>query len=141
MPTYDYICDKCETTVEISHSIKSEEKYFCEKCKSEMHRVPVLPFYVINKEGGYADHKEEEAKKKHYDKDRARKKRVKEFGSDAVGVPCETPDKKHIIKRGRTLGGSEKIVDRKDYIKAMAKDPLAVARASEALKKAENKKK
>lgn len=135
MPTYVYACDKCETKIEIVHSIKSEDKYFCEKCKTELYRVPVMPFYVINKDGGYQDYKDGERKKLVYDKDRALKKRKRAFGSEAVGTPVDTPAKEHVFRKGRTLGGSQKEVNKAEFIRAVSKDNYAVEQAYKALKK------
>lgn len=36
MPTYDYICRKCENTVEIVHSIKEDPVIVCEECPDQV---------------------------------------------------------------------------------------------------------
>jgi putative FmdB family regulatory protein len=36
MPTYDYICRKCENTVEIIHSIKETPVIKCEECQDQV---------------------------------------------------------------------------------------------------------
>lgn len=141
MPTYVYACDKCETTIEIQHSIKSEEKYLCEVCKTEMYRVPVIPFHIAgNIKPTLEDLKEKSYKDKVKDPERARKSRAKFCGSAEVGIPPDENAKCHVIKRGRTLGGQQKEIDRKEFIRACSKDPKIVADCQQALKKAENKK-
>jgi len=36
MPTYDYLCEKCNKKIEIFHGINDNSKRFCPKCKSKM---------------------------------------------------------------------------------------------------------
>lgn len=82
-----------------------------------------------------ADLKETNHKKKTSDLDRAIKSRRKAFGADEVPIPVDKPDPKHVFKRGRVLAGQDKTIDRQEFIKAAAKDPLAVAAAADALNK------
>jgi len=81
------------------------------------------------------DYKESEHTKKVKDFDRAVKKRKKLFGRDAVGDPPGKADPRHIIKRGRTLGGQQKEVDKGEFIKAASRDSHMVEVAKRAIKK------
>lgn len=85
--------------------------------------------------GTRQDHKEKEHTKKVKDFDRAVKRRKKLFGSDAVGNPNDKPNPKHIVRKGRALGGRQMEVNRDDAIKALAKDNVAVQKAQQALAK------
>jgi len=85
--------------------------------------------------GSIADHKESEHTKKVKDPERAVKSRKKECGRDAVGDPSMNTDPRHVVKRGRTLGGQQKDIDKDEFIKAAAKDPVMVKKAQDALKK------
>ncbi len=89
---------------------------------------------VLVKNGGVADHKESEHKKKVHDRERSVKMRKKAFGSDSVGDSVDRPDPRHIVRRGKTLGGQQKEVDKSEFIKAAAKDPLIVEQCEKALK-------
>ena len=109
---------------------------YCPDCETEM---------IKQISGGYfagssfkptlADLRETEHHKKVKDPERAVKMKKKEFGHDAVGDPVDKPDQMHVIKRGRTLAGQDKEIDRKEFIKAAAKDPLMVDVAKKALDK------
>lgn len=102
----------------------------------------MIPFYIAsNIKPTLADLKENSYKDKIHDKDRARRSRIKACGSDSVGVPPDSNAKQHIFKKGRTLGGSQKELDKKEFIKAASKDPKIVAECQKALKKAENNRK
>jgi len=73
-----------------------------------------------------ADRKEMEHVKKVKDPERAVRMRKRAFGKESVGDPSMKSDPKHVIKRGKTLGGQQKEVDRGEFIKAAAKDPATV---------------
>jgi len=94
---------------------------------------------MFNTKGTIADHKQSEHTKKVKDFDRAVKSRKKAFGTDSVGNPSDQPDPKHIVKRGRTLGGQQKEVDKTEFIKAAAKSNHIVDVAKSALKKSKKK--
>ena len=81
------------------------------------------------------DYKESEHTKKVKDFERALKKRKKTFGVDSVGNPDDKPDPKHIIKKGKQLGGGEVEISQKEFIKAAAKDSMCVDIAKKVLKK------
>ena len=81
------------------------------------------------------DRKEAEHTKKVKDPDRAIRMRKKAFGKESVGDPSMKTDPKHVIKRGRTIGGQQKEVDKGEFIKAAAKDPGMVQIAQNVLKK------
>jgi putative FmdB family regulatory protein len=144
MPTYDYFCQKCDTTIEIIHSIKDTDIKFCETCQSELRKLISPGCYVANAysaHGTLADHKEMNHTKKVKDLERAIKKRRNLFGSADVGDPSDKPDPRHIVRRGKTIGGQHIEVDKKAFIKAAAKDDYTVNKAIQALKKNKNDKK
>ncbi len=124
MPTYDYSCPTCNCVEEVFHSMSKNPKITCSECSTKMQRMISCGGYVITKglKGSIADHKESEHTKKVRDPERAVKSRTKEFGRDAVGDPSMNTDPRHVIKRGRTLGGQQKEVNRDEFIKAAAKD-------------------
>lgn len=136
--TYDYTCDKCKSTIEIRHSIHNDSPIKCKKCKSKMRREIGMGICVISKSGGLEKAKAKEHTKKVKDKERAVHMRKKAFGSAAVGDPVDKPDPMHLVKRGKTIGGQQKEVDKADFVKAAAKDPLMVHKAQESLKKRKN---
>lgn len=136
MPTYDYKCPECDQMEEIQHSIHKNPSYHCSNCKTKMKRQISLGSYVITGgiKGSLEDHKEAEYTKKVKDPERAVKSRKKAFGTDAVGDPGMTTDPRHVVRRGRTLGGQQMNIDRKEFIKAAAKDPVMIQKAVDALK-------
>lgn len=85
--------------------------------------------------GSLEEHKESEHTKKVKDPERAVRSRKKAFGKDAVGDPSMQTDPIHIFKRGRTLGGQQKDIDKAEFIKAAAKDQVMVKKAQDALRK------
>ena len=137
MPTYEYACEKCGFENEIRHGMTKTKKIKCPKCGHKyLEKQISSTFYVAqNYHAGptISDHKEEENTKKVKDLDRAVKSRKRQFGTDAVGNPVDTPDPKHIIK-GRTLGGQQMDVDKKEITKALAKDNYAVDIAQKIIK-------
>jgi putative FmdB family regulatory protein len=140
MPTYDYICPKCDHWEEIFHMMSDETPRPCPECNTAM--VKQLGTGYIASKGfkpTLEDLKEEDHRKKVKDPERARRKRIKEFGSQAVGDPVDKPDPKHIVKRGRALGGQQKEVDKQEFIKAAAKDEGMVRAAKKALKESKKK--
>lgn len=142
MPTYDYFCQKCNETIELVLSIKNSDIQICETCKSEMQRlISSGSYFASSMNGTLADHKEVNHTKRVKDLDRAIKKRKKLFGSTDVGDPVDKPDPKHIVRRGKTIGGQHIEVDKKAFIKAAAKDDYTVNKAIQALKKSKNDKK
>lgn len=137
MPRYDYKCINCGEIEEKTHSIKIDPKYKCTKCSSKMSRMISCDNYVITGglKGSLEDFKESEHTKKVKDPERAVKSRKRAFGKDAVGDPSMTTDPRHVVKRGRTLGGQQKEINRDEFIKAAAKDDYAVTQALKALNK------
>ncbi len=140
MIRYDYKCKECDQIEEIQHSIHKNPKYKCSNCEARMERQISLGSYVITGglKGSLEDHKEAEHTKKVKDPERAVKTRKKAFGTDAVGDPGMTTDPRHIVKRGRTLGGQQKDIDRNEFIRAAAKDPVMVQKAVDSLQKKQN---
>lgn len=98
-----------------------------------------MGMYVITGgiNGSIEDYKESEHTKKVKDPERAVKSRKSAFGHDAVGDPSMTTDPRHVVKRGRTLGGQQKDIDKAEFIKAAAKDDYAVDQAIKAVQKAD----
>lgn len=137
MPLYDYKCPNCDQVEEIQHSIHKNPKFECSNCDTKMERQISLGSYVITGglKGSLEDHKESEHTKRVKDPERAVRSRKRAFGHDAVGDPSMSTDPRHIVKRGRTLGGQQKEIDKGEFIKAAAKDPLMVKKAQEALKR------
>ena len=136
MPNHDFLCNKCETIVEISHSMSDSSPKICEKCGSEMIKQ-ISCGYIASKgfKPTLADNKETDHGKKVKDLERAVKMRKRAFGHDAVGDPVDRPDPKHIVKRGKVLGGQEKEIDRNEFIKSTAKDPFIVDQCKKILDK------
>ena len=137
MPLYDYKCSTCDQIEEITHSIHKSPKYKCSNCNENMERQISMGSYVIagGINGSIADHKESEHTKKVKDPERAVKSRKRAFGSDAVGDPSMTTDPRHLVKRGRTLGGQQKDIDKGEFIRAAAKDDHCVSEALKVIKK------
>jgi putative FmdB family regulatory protein len=144
MPAYDYACNKCGLVNEIRHGMTETKKYKCTECGHKyMEKQISATFHVAQSYHAgptMADRKEGEHTKRVKDLDRAVKARKRQFGFDAVGTPVDTPDPKHIVKRGRTLGGQQLEVDKTEFVKAAAKDPAMVKKAQDALKKSRSKK-
>lgn len=144
MPSYDYACEECGFIDEYRHMMSEEPKYECPECGHKyLAKQMSSTFYVA--QSNFAptaeDRKEDEHRKKVKDMERAVRMRKKAFGTDAVGDPVDKPDPQHIVKKGRTLGGQEMEVDKKEFVQAAAKDPAMVKKAQEAIKKSEQKKK
>jgi putative FmdB family regulatory protein len=76
MPRYAYLCEKCNKSFQVAHSIK-EKLTDCEECNSEgtLKRVPSIPFVFSEKKraGKLVDKHIEETKKEV----EAEKKRLK----------------------------------------------------------------
>lgn len=54
MPTYDYVCRECETTLSDTRSIHAEEPVFiCEKCGHRMNQVISLGGITFKGSGFY----------------------------------------------------------------------------------------
>ena len=136
MPCYDYKCPGCDQIEEVTHSITENPMYKCTNCDTIMERQISLGSYVITGgiKGSLEDHKESEHTKKVKDPERAVRSRKRAFGHDAVGDPSMTTDPRHIVKRGKTLGGQEKEVDRQEFIKAAAKDDYILNQCIKATK-------
>lgn len=137
MPLYDYKCEACNITEEHIHSITTTPTIKCKECNKQMVRLISGGAYIIESglKGSLSDHRESEHTKKVKDPERAVKMRKKAFGRDAVGDPSMSSDPRHVVKRGRTLGGQQTEVDKNEFIKAAAKDPVMVQKAQEVLKK------
>ncbi len=139
MVTYDYNCASCEITEEHFHSMSKNPKITCSQCDHAMTKLISGGSYIVGSgiKESLADHKESEHTKKVKDPERAVRMRKKAFGKDAVGDPSMQTDPMHIVKRGRTLGGQEKDIDKGEMVRALARDDYAVQKAQEALKKSQ----
>lgn len=144
IPTYDYGCEECGFVKEVRHMMSESPEIECPECGHNfMAKQMSSTFYVAQSYHAcptMEDRKEEEHHKKVKDLDRAVRSRKQAFGHDAVGDPVDKPDPRHIIKKGRTLGGQEMEVDKTELTKALAKDDVAVDVAKKALKKSKTKK-
>jgi putative FmdB family regulatory protein len=66
MPTYDYVCDACEHSFELFHSMKDEPKKKCPKCgKSKLRRLIGPGAGIVFKGSGFykTDYRSESYKK------------------------------------------------------------------------------
>ena len=136
MARYDYECEQCHAVTEVMHGMQESPKVLCEDCGSQMIRLISANFTV--KMGHFrtrAERQEEEHQKKVKDPERAVRARKKLFGHANVGDPAMKTDPKHVIRRGKTIGGQQVEVDRTDFVKAAAKDPLLLKTAQDALQK------
>jgi len=139
MPIYNYQCPKCELVEEQCHSIHKDPIFKCPECKTKLKRMIGSGIYITTglkpslEDGREADHT-----KKVKDPERAIKMRKKAFGSDEVGNPVSEPDPRHIIKKGRTLGGQQTEIDKGEFVRAAAKDPVMVKKAQDVLKNHNN---
>jgi putative FmdB family regulatory protein len=52
MPTYQYVCPKCNTSFELKQSFNDESVANCPKCKSESRRL-FVPVPIIFKGSGF----------------------------------------------------------------------------------------
>ena len=139
MPSYDYLCNKCNVVYEVRHEMSCKDKYECSKCHSTLEKQISSTFYVTGgMKSTLEDIREENHKKKTKDMERAIRSRKRAFGHDAVGDPVDQPDPKHLV-RGKVIGGQEMELDKNSVVKALAKDDFAVATAQKAIKKAQNK--
>lgn len=136
MPNYDYKCQECDRIDEIFHSMMENPKITCHSCLNKMERLISCGSYVITGgvKGSLSEHKESEHTKKVKDPERAVKSRKRAFGRDAVGDPGMQTDPRHIVKRGRTIGGQQKEVDRHEFIKAAAQDDYILEQCIKATK-------
>jgi putative FmdB family regulatory protein len=137
MPTYDYKCPACEQVEEVRHMMSEKPKVTCSACLTKMKRMISYGSYLITGgiKGSLAEHKESEHTKKVKDPERAVKSRKRAFGRDAVGDPSMQTDPRHVVKRGRTIGGQQTEVDKAEFIKAAAKDDVLVDQAIKAVEK------
>ena len=135
MPTYNYVCKKCNNDVDIMHMMSDDSKRKCSECGCVMEKQIGCGYLALKGfKPSLADHRESEHTKKVKDKERAHRRRRKAFGQDSVGNSVDVPDPKHLI-RGRTLGGQFQDVDKKEIVKALAKDNFGVEIAKRALNK------
>ena len=127
MPAYDYLCTKCNEIIEIRHSMSSTETYNCDICNTILEKQISSTFYFAGSIAGtLQDKKESEHTKKVKDPERAIRMRKRAFGHDAVGDPSMQTDPKHIVKRGRTLGGQQTEVDKKELYYSLEKMGLEI---------------
>lgn len=139
MPFYDYQCDECGFVQEFMHGMKEEPQFVCRECGAEpMRRLISAEFTVATSyhaKETVADYKESEHRKKVKDPERAVRMRKQMFGHSAVGDPSMKTDPKHVVRKGRALGGQTKEIDKAEFIKAAAKSDSMVKIAQDALKK------
>ena len=132
---YDYLCLNCNILYEIQHGMSCEDNYECPECNACLEKQISSNFHIGGSmKATWADLKEENHHKKVKDFDRAVKSRKRGFGHDAVGNPEDKPDPKHLV-RGKVIAGQDKEIDKQEFIKSAAKDPLMVKVAQDAIKK------
>lgn len=136
MPTYDYICDKCLFQTEIIHLMSDDSLRPCPECHTNMTKQIGIGYLVTS---GFKPSLEDLREANHSmmvkDKERAIRMRKKAFGRDSVGDPVDSPDPKHIVRRGRTLGGRQMEIDKQEFVKAAAKDPYIVKQCQDIVNK------
>lgn len=121
------------------HGMTENPKYACPECGAEpMNRLISAEFTVATSYHAretVADYKEGEHRKKVKDPERAVKMRKQMFGHSEVGDPAMKSDPKHVLRKGRALGGQTKEIDKAEFIKSAAKSDVMVKVARDALRK------
>ncbi len=119
IPTYDYICPECDFCAEIFHSMSDMTARPCPECNENMEKQLGCGYFIID------------SGKPSLEKQiREREDRAKEHRNRAISASGPGPGS----GKGKALGGQHYEVDKTDMIKALAKDPLAVKVAQDALK-------
>ena len=141
MPIYDYRCPSCSVVFEIYHTMSDTSDKLCTNCNTKMNKL-VSVAYLASKgfKPTLEDLREVDHTKKVKDKERARTKRRKLFGSTDTGDQVEKPADCHVIKRGKTITGQQIEVDKNSLIQALAKDDYSVQKAAEVLNSNASKK-
>lgn len=151
MPTYSFHCQKCDSDFESFSKVFRKEPigeiipdYDCKVCldRGGVKRIWPDDLDISLVVGEFKDRQakqDEDHRKKAKDPDRAMKIRKKEFGSDNVNVKkSELAKREHKIQK-KIIPHSQGVsqdMDKKEFIKAAAKNPKAFKAAQEALKKA-----
>ena len=55
MPTYDYLCEKCNTVVEEFHGMNEKPKISCPDCNKSMRRLISTSGFILKGGGWYKD--------------------------------------------------------------------------------------
>lgn len=128
IPTYDYLCEKCDHTEEVVHSMNDDSPQMCPECKSKMQKQIGLGHMIIKGSGDPSDVVNRQIKDR------------EERAKDLRNKPVQRSHEGTGSGEGRALGGQHFEVDKAEFIKAAAKDPATVKLAQEALKKQKQKK-
>ncbi len=124
MPTYEYICEHCEYQDEIFHMMSDESLQMCPHCNKPMNKQ-IGAGYVIVKNPNNASSEIKDRQ------ERAKERRSQPKQRTHPGVGSG---------KGKALGGQHFEVDKKEFIRAAAKDPGMVKVAQDAIKKAKDRK-
>jgi len=118
MPCCDYICEHCEYQDEIFHMMSDESPQICPYCNRPMNKQVSAVYVVIKNQNNTMNEI-----KDRQERDKDLRSRTKQRSHPGIGSG-----------RGKALGGQHFEVDKKEFIKAAAKDPLIVKQCKKALK-------
>lgn len=125
MPTYDYLCESCNASTEIFHAMFDDSPRMCPECNHEMTKLISAGYALIHPANPQSqlqkDIKERE--------ERAKDLRNKPVSRSHAGTGSG---------KGKALGGQHMEIDKQEFIKAAAKDPLIVEQCKKALKKSKS---
>ncbi len=143
MACYDYRCNDCCCVFEVHHGMSEQPIVNCAECGSTNTAKKISASFYVSQSyhpgGTFEDHRESEHRKKVKDPDRAVRMRKQAFGHDEVGDPKMESDPRHIVRRGRALGGQQTEVNKQEFIKAAARDPAMVKLAQDAIQKSQQR--
>ncbi len=146
MPTYHYRCEKCKETFDAFKSTMSGPKVgesdpaiSCEYC-GKSGATKIIPDtldiqFNIGEFTDRQDKKDKDHKKRVRCPERARKDRIKRFGSEGISITKSPHYKKE--KKIKAQGNGD--VDKKQFIQSAARNPNALKAAQDALKRAGKK--
>lgn len=148
MPTYHYACinKKCKATFDYFKKSMSgpalgelDSDVECDQCKGKG-GVKIMPdqLDITIAIGEFSDRyekKDEDHKKRVKCPERARRDRIKRFGSEGVSITKSPHYRKE--KKIKAKGGQD--IDKKQFIQHAARNPNAVQAAQDAIKRAGKK--
>jgi DNA-directed RNA polymerase subunit RPC12/RpoP len=142
MPEYDYRCVECEHEQSQFRSMKECHKldeidpaFACTECHKRGTMKRVVSNFQVKDESRIRlngdPKKEAQYEKRAKDPDRARRLRRKKFGTDGISI-TKSP---HYHKEKQIKAQGKSDVDKKEFVKAAAQNPNAVAAAAKAIGK------